>query len=146
MANKRKKGSAIWLLCTEDPEDESQVQCNVCSIVLKKGGTTIRNRNTTNILRHMKKKHAQQLIDAENKIEEEKKVKASKQKKVSTYIDKVNKPSQALVPLSLASVPSCSSSNADTVLLESGSETSVQMNPFEYLEIKQIWSVNDARS
>ena len=92
MANKRKKGSAIWLLCTEDPEDESKVQCNICGIVLNKGGTCKRNYNTTNILRHMKNTHAQQLIDAENKIEEGKKVKASKQKKVSTFIKKVNKP------------------------------------------------------
>ena len=36
MANKGKKGSVIWLLCTEDPEDDSKVQCNHCGIVLKK--------------------------------------------------------------------------------------------------------------
>ena len=45
---KGKKGSAIWLLCTEDPEDESKVQCNHCGIVLNKGGTCKRSYDTTN--------------------------------------------------------------------------------------------------
>ena len=33
---KRNKVSVIWELCTEDPEDESQVKCNLCGIIKKK--------------------------------------------------------------------------------------------------------------
>ena len=57
---KRKHSSVIWELCTEYPEDDGKI--------LKKGGTSKRNYNTYNILRHMKNEHKQQHAEAKNKI------------------------------------------------------------------------------
>lgn len=58
----RVKMSAVWMFFTVSGEDKGNVTCNKCSAEVPRGGKSIKNFNSRNLISHLKTFHGNNLF------------------------------------------------------------------------------------
>ena len=141
---KSKKKSAVWDLVTE-AEDSKYVLCNLCSERIVRGGNAKSVMGTTNVRRHLLKKHGPQYLEAEKarELKAEEEANIQKQRKVSTFLT-----AGKCLPSTLSTAATVSSSSLDASATATTSPNQLvrQLTMTECLESVKLWDIDDHRS
>ena len=68
--------------------DIAQAICNICNTTVPRGGTTLKSFNTTNLIRHLEKKHTEQHVEFKKRSEEKEKARLTPKLMLQTTLDR----------------------------------------------------------
>ena len=67
--------SEVWKFYKVSETDIAQAICNICNATVPRGGTTVKTFNTTNLIRHLEKKHTEEHVEFKKRSAEKEKEK-----------------------------------------------------------------------
>lgn len=80
MASSNNPKSIVWKFYDLVKTDTSNVKCKLCEKLISRGGKEGKTHNTTNMNKHLKSKHKDELVKEENRTKEEQQYLSTKRK------------------------------------------------------------------
>ena len=132
MAHKGQAKSVVWRLFKVNEDDETKATCNLCNKVLSRGGKSERFFSTTNLNKHLKSLHKEELENEEGLMAKERS-ETGATKRMSDYVTATAKKKTKVGDREPS--PGSSSSHSQS-----------QITLQETLELKKIWDIRSSQA